>query len=421
MSSLTTLARALIRALTVGVPALSPRGLARFRLALGIAIVWFIWRDPFRAVSVSASGESGFNLTAAAPVRWLAENEALVNEIRLVAMVAALVFAIGLLPRLTFAITIAGCLAWVWAVTATSGAHPYSVLILPLLALLTVRWDAAPPLYHRTDDHGPAERRLGFAPWVMCLMLGLAFAAAAWSKVRDGSEWVSRGNAKFAWVTDAREAKVTWGLWLAAQPRLSVALSAAVVAIESVVVVAAFTRSRWLRLGLGAAALGLLLGFDLLQGVFWPAWWIALLGFVPWDGLWTADRPARGDHAGSPVTAGQAIWVVFLVAQQVVVSATSTEIHPIASRYDMYSTLHTTDDSVGDRLVRRLRAVGPDGTHVDITDCAGDSRDLDKLRACAGGTADAFEVVEDHEVFDWSAGRFTWEYQDKVIERFGAR
>lgn len=66
-------------------------------------------------------------------------------------------------------------------------------------------------------------------------------------------------------------------------PRLAILLSACAVLIEGLTIVAAFVKMPTVRLGLGLAAMSILTGFYLFQGVMWPAWWILLLGFLPWQ------------------------------------------------------------------------------------------------------------------------------------------
>ena len=411
-AALTRVAGVLLR----GVPSLTPRGLALFRAAFGAAIAAYLLSDTYTA-STPAAREIAYDLTTAAPVRWFAARDDLVNLVRVVAAVSALLFAAGILPRATYAVAALGTIAWMWAVTVVVGAHPYSVLMLPLVALFAVPWNEASPLRRLGREPGQARRRLGFAPWLLSLSLGVAMAAAAYAKVREGPQWIAGGNAKFAWVADGREAQVDWGLALATRPRVAVALSAAAVAVESVVIVSAFTPQPAIRLLLGAAAGSLLAGFDLLQGVFWPAWWITLLGFLPWDGL--VPRPREVPSAPAGLSWAQVGWATLLVGQQLVVSAAFTEVHPIASRYDMYSTVHTTADGVGSQRTRRVVALTADGASVDLTDCAGESPlALERLQACtAGRQVSEFQELEDLESFDWSAGRFVWSYRNRLVAR----
>jgi hypothetical protein len=409
-------ARRTIGVVMRGVPPLSPRGLALFRAAFGGAIALYLAWDAYTA-STPVAREIAVDLTAAAPVRWFAARDGLVNAVRVGAAVAALLFAAGVAPRATYAATAIGTIAWMWAVTVVVGAHPYSVLMLPLLALFAVPWQHAPPLYRLAREAGEARRGFGFAPWVLSLSLSVAMAAAAYAKVREGPEWIAGGNAKFAWVSDARQARVDWGLSLAARPRTAVALSAAAVAVEGLVIVSAFTPHPVIRLLFGAAAGSLLAGFDLLQGVFWPAWWITLLGFVPWDGLVPRLRGVPAAPAG--LSGSQVGWAAVVAGQQLIVSAAFIEVHPIASRYDMYSTVHTTADGVGSQRTRRIVALTPDGASVDVTDCAGGVPFvLERLQACtAGHRVTEFQELEDLESFDWTAGRFVWDYRNRLVAR----
>jgi hypothetical protein len=419
--------------LSRGVPEMSPRALAAFRLAFGLSVSVYLWSNTFYAGPAVPEVKSvALDLTDHRFLHWLAQQEGLVNGARLAAVVAGLMFAIGIRPRLTYALTTAGALVWMWACLVSESSHPHSVLMLPLLALLTVRWQDAPPLYRRSGAAGPVH--LGYAPWLLCLALGVAFAAAAWSKVRDGPGWITTGSAKYAWVADADVAVVEWGQRMAARPRLAVALSAAAVTVEALVVTAAFVGGG-VRLAIGVAALTILLGFYLLQGVLWLAWWILLLGFVPWQ--WV-DRgaPVRGS-GGRMLTWPQACWGALIVAQQIAVSAAFIDIHPVASRYDMYATTHDTTDDFGS-TTRRLMAVGVGGRSDDISTCAAGLADptvqsllngvpaegvspFPALAECVDGPRPLeYRLVADRRIFDWTLGRFRWDYRDRLIARVPA-
>ena len=132
--------------------------------------------------------------------------------------------------------------------------------------------------------------RYGYSVWVPGLVVGVAYAAAAWAKLNvppGWTDWVLNGTVEYHFIGDSVNAPVDWGLQFARFPFAAILASFGVVAIEAGLVTAAFVRNEWYRLTLGVAALLLFSGFYLFMGVFWPAWWILLLSFLPWRRLGT--------------------------------------------------------------------------------------------------------------------------------------
>jgi hypothetical protein len=409
-------------------------------MAFGLALAVWLASAPFSAPS-QAFGDTpaAIGLSYTSAVHWLAQQEDLVNRIRLATIALALLFATGVVPVVTYALTAIGTLVWLFAETVSMGPHPYAVIVLPSIALAIVPWHHSPPLHRLWGAAaGGPHRRYGFAPWFLCLAMGVALDAAAWSKLREGFLWITSGSVKYAWVSDADHAMVDWGLTLASMPRVSVAFSAGAVFIEAAVILAAFVRGRAFRLVIGAAALSLLSGFALLQGVFWPAWWILLLGFMPWEAI-----DASSSEDVRTLTPAHAWWGAVIIAQQLAVSTAFIEFDPIASRYDMYSKARVStalfdQERSSDNTTRRLAAMAADGSHVDITGCATDiaganvaqllksepgarHEPIPALLACTDRPTTEFRLVEDSRVFDWNAGRFVWLYREKLVASLAPR
>ena len=180
-------------------------------------------------------------------------------------------------------------------------------------------------------------------------MLGLAYLAAALAKLRDnGFAWILNGTVKYHFLTDSTQAIVDWGSQIGRYHWLAVLLSFGAIAIETLVVVGVGSRAYLYRLIAGGAALCLLLGFLLLQGVFWPGWWILLLSFLPWHlvrPLAASPAPATVRPTALAPPLGHvpklAVFIVLaLVGQQLVVSLWRLEVSPVLSTYDMYSTTY---------------------------------------------------------------------------------
>jgi hypothetical protein len=413
-----------------GVPELSPRAFATFRAVFAVALALYVYAHPFPRESLPRDAwRSDVVVATFAPVRWLIEHPALVFAGQAAGGISALLLAAGVWPRVTYAVAAIGITQWLLAFAVYEDSHKFGVLIFPLLALLAARW----------DTHQP-PKRAGFAPWMLTVALGAAWAAAAWSKLRDGPGWVINGAVRYHFVTDYPNAHVDWGLAIAAMPVLAIVLSGAAVLVEAGTIVVAFFDKAMFRLGVGLAGAGLLAGFYLFQGLVWPAWWMLLLGFLPWSWL-NGSTPAAAAAAGrvlSPLQMGVAI---ALLAQQLIVSAAFVELPPMVSRYDMYSTSHESpeaferDNPPG--VKRRLLAVDGRGTTTDVSTCAAgldqpQLADLSRvnadtplpaaLRACAPAqnAPEKYLVVESRCGFDWKAGRFSCSGQDTVVAAWPA-
>lgn len=428
--------------LTAGIPAISPRTLALFRLILGAALAWFAFSLRLSHTPLPDAVRVNTPLATGPLFNWLGQHFAIVAAGQWASIVAALFFAAGVLPRLMFLIVAIGITQWLVTITQWYSSHPFGVLILPLLCLIAAPWGDAPPIWRPMSDGGGARaKRYGYAPWILCLALGVAWAGAAWAKVGEGPAWVLNGTIRYHFVTDIESAPYDWGLRLAAHPSLSVALSAGAVAVEGLSILGAFVRSPALRLVLGLGGAGLLLGFNVFMGLFWLAWWIPLLGFLPWE--WLDRRSSATPILAAGIGRVQGWCAGALIAQQAIVSAAWwVDVEPISGRYDMYSqTYGSTEqfDRQNPGLDRRIVAVAGDVT-LDVTECArnvGDDAVVEALRvgtavtspsapglaACVPGNlaSPVFRVVEDQCLFNWDRGEFYCLYRDRPVGTLESR
>jgi hypothetical protein len=281
---------------------------------------------------------------------------------------------------------------------------------------------------------GAASRRYGFAPWALTVVLGVAFFAAAVSKVREGGAWILNGTVKYHFVTDLDEALVSWGPILTSNHAVAVGASLLAVLVEAAVITAAFSRSVSYRAACGLASLAILSGFWLFQGVMWPGWWILLLGFLPWQ--WIRGGPHVAPRGGSLLIV-QSAFVAALAIQQCYASWVRLEARPFISAYDMYSTTYANEDAYEAAINLRYRVVGvTTGGTVDLPDCEvdepaarvfavaaeGDSVERERLRGligtCVSNRPDVTMVglEGDKKVYDWKAGRFVWK---RGLDRVG--
>jgi hypothetical protein len=314
-------ARALGR---IGPPPASAESAAGMRIALGLAL-WVI-------------------------VAWqpISDDSTWIQFALLTALAA---FVVGFQARVSYAIACAGLVVWAIVHSSRSNAHPYSALVLAMLAWLAAPWGEAWSIdaWRRRKTGRPAVARsgveYGYVTWLPGVVLGVCFLAAAAAKLREsGVAWITNGTVKYHFLSDSPGAVVAWGPQLGLYPALAVAVSAAAVAIEAVVIVGALSRVYWHRAVTGALAGAILIGFGLFQGLFWPGWWVLLLSFLPWHLAGDRSRLATPAPAGqtSMLKLAQVIAVAAVVLQQLVVSAARIEVAPIFSTYDMYSSTYAS-------------------------------------------------------------------------------
>jgi hypothetical protein len=326
-----------------GIPEVSPAAAGRFRIVFGACALAIPWWDPVTAEKAASSpllSRYGSFIDALQP--WL--------------LVTGLLFIAGVVTRISFAAFTAGFLGWAAVATLGGGSHASSSLAMALVALLPSRWGDAVSVdaWLRRGPSREPSRMYGYSIWTPGFVLGVAFAAAAWSKLKAGTTWIANGTVKYHFLSDAGNAFLDWGVRLTRNnPKLAVAASATVVVVEALLITAAFSRNRAQRTLLAASAGLLFAGFVLFQGVVWPAWWVLFLSFLPWDRSgWSSPRPSG---SVTHLTRWQVAVIAVVLLQQVYVSGVSFEKPPLLSAYDMYSASY---ESMEDYLRSGARPSG---------------------------------------------------------------
>ena len=227
-------------------------------------------------------------------VRWIVNRPTLVRCLETTITAAILLFGLGLWTQ-TVNTVLAGSL-WLWTLVRLhhTGTHPWAVALITVLCLVSVRWGDAFSLdetirrwRYRGFPPGRQGKAYGLAVWLPGLVLGTAMAGAAYAKIHGGGlSWIIGGAVKYHFVTDAGNAPVDWGLWIASHHFAAVGASAFAVLAEGSLVIAVFSRSVRLRVLLGGTSLALLIGFNLFQNEVWHAWWMLWsCFFIPWGRL----------------------------------------------------------------------------------------------------------------------------------------
>jgi len=330
------------------IPGATAEAVAGFRIVFGSALLLYVLRHDVGAADVDPSaGSLAAMLLHRVP--WVAD------WMTAWLIVWGLLFVVGAAARLSFVMFAIGLVAWADLYTIDISHHTVSALLVTVVCLLGSRWGDAWSVdtWRRGTlrPHG-SPQEYGFTVWVPSFVLGVAFAAAAFAKLfQGGLGWILNGTVKYHFLSDSREALVDWGLRAAQSDAVAVLLSFGAVAIEALVIVGVLSRRYVFRLAAGLAALCLLSGFVLFQGVIWPGWWMLLLSFLPWHRIGSAGLPrpdrARGETRATPTSAWPrplypSLAVLVLIAAQTAISVLRLEVSPMLSAYDMYSTTYAS-------------------------------------------------------------------------------
>ena len=398
-------------------PSLSAAGLGRFRVYVGLVLLWLLARETPsafpRELHRNYSPLADFEI-----VHWLAATPQAWRVVQIVGVVAATCFVVGWRTRAAYCVLVAALLLTRLSWLQSSGMHDWVCPMAILIALLIVPWGDGWSLDQRrkpTVDPNARGSRYGFALFAPVFVMGLAFAAAAYAKLTvSGVAWITTGAVRYHFVEDAESAATTWGLWIAAHPAVAMAFSAAAVTLEAAWFVSVWLRRPALRLVAASAALSLFLGFYAFQGALWLPWVMWLGALLPWDG-WRPlpSTPLRGSLAG--VTAA-------ILAVQVIASVGPVEVEPLMSPYQMYSGTYASPVAFETARRRHFQRVsvrsGPES--IDVGGEAGDSLaaavagaplDADAREAlaavCSGRLLAAVDVQLEQAHIDWTGPRVT--------------
>ncbi|MGH9256856.1 MAG: hypothetical protein ACRD3C_20025 [Vicinamibacterales bacterium] len=392
------LALALLTWTRARIPDASAESVALFRVVFGAALLMFVLRRPLRDAwatedtdVLSSPHQLLFDMLRERP--WLVEGIA-----PWIAFWGGL-FIVGAFARTAFALTTLGVFTWATVYTTRTTYHTVSALLMALLCLLWSRWSdgwSVDAWLRRRDVRRGTPKEYGYTIWMPGLVLGVIFAAAAFAKLREsGLAWILNGTVKYHFLTDSGQAMVDWGLQLGRYHAVAVLLSFGAIAIESLVIVGVVSRLYRYRLAAGVSALCLLLGFALLQGVFWPGWWILLLSFLPWHLVAAPGSAQRAsDEEPRNVAWRQALQpaivavTVGVVGVQLIVSLLAIEVSPLLSTYDMYSTTYASPAEYEQKAADAYWVVATDDA-AKLHQCRINRVEADVIAAAASIPGDA--------------------------------
>jgi hypothetical protein len=371
---------------------LHPGGVRAYRTVLGAGMaiaVSMTWILPDQAVPLAVQRDVDWFAAWTLP-KALAERPDLVLALRSVVVAAFVTFAAGIRPRLAWIVAVAVLVLLIMVKLRVYSSHDWSVPLVTVLALTTVRWD-------RGDRMSPADR--GFALWLPGAMVGLAFAAAGIAKLRtSGFDWITTGAVRYHFVQDAPGRLSDVGLWIASHETAAIVVSTVAIAIElGLVIVASSPKVLW-RLVALALALGILIGFKMMQGVFWPAWWVLLISFLPWNAM--TNRFSIADVSREATNCrlrpAQARVLTGLLLTQIAATIMAKEYEPFISNFPMYAETYASPEAFN--AIYRADHQTMRSWRVQPTGC---------MRAEAGMVAGRNAALEVMAIeFNFRSGRF---------------
>lgn len=345
-------ARLVTLGLSRSIPEISAEAAALFRVAFGSALMMSFVLTPV-SVPPGPQPEDTPWLTRIAGDVFIASPH-LADIIEPWLLVSGALFVAGAFTRMSFAAFTGAALAWGVVASLRAGHHPFSALLIAMLCLLPSRWgDAWSIDAWRRRGRQPAAhpREYGYTIWIPGVVLGLALAAAAASKLMEGGiAWALNGSVKYHILTDADIAPVDWGVRFALGPGVAVALSFGALAVESLVLPAALIGSWPVRMAAALATASVFVGFWAFHAVFWPWWWTLLLAFAPWHRVYPRRRrplesePVDGGRRILRLRHVQVAVLALAIAQQLAASAWRVEVPPMISAYDMYSKTYSSPE-----------------------------------------------------------------------------
>jgi len=416
----------LLQSIVGRIPAGSAEQVAVLRIVLGVALLALFLQQRVGPAFVLQSTNVLTSLH-----QWLlapfvrAPN--LTQWILLWLLVWSVLFIAGAASRFSYLMLTFGAFAWATVLTTRLGYHMVSALLVALLCLIPSRWGdtwSVDAWWRRRQLRLPARtgtpQEYGYTIWMPGVVVGVIFAAAAVAKLHEsGIAWILNGTVKYHFLSDAASAPLDWGLRVGLYPKLAVALSFGAIFVESTIVFGSFARKYVYRAIAGIAGVALLSGFALFQGLFWPAWWLLLISFLPWHRFASRSTVAATNtsHADARRMRLQPVIVIALIAQQLIVSALRLEAGPAVSTYGMYSNTYDSPEAYESQSTTSYWLTSSDGRQCNVTERAaravasarsgsGDASARDAVQHCFGTTdVSRVEAEQRRARIDWKQWR----------------
>jgi hypothetical protein len=369
------------------VPAIGPRTLALCRILLGLGFLYFwLQYDPDALARLSAARRPLPFTDLVNVAGWLTAWSAHATlRAWLYWSVAALavLFAVGAFVRIV-APLFALCL-WLAAMLMQFG-HFITPLLLGMTVTAFAPWSAAWSVDALRRGAAPesASPLYGYAPWLLGLCIGLAYASAGLSKLwLTGGGWLWDTGARNGFIQDLGIALTDMGIWLTNHYWLALAASIFSSFGQIAYLFACFTRSERVKYAICfGIALPFLVGLVLTMGLFWWPWGLLILIlYTPWRWI---DRSRIRSAEFPPTPAGRHHRTILLASTLLLVGAHAyvvsigREFEPLISNYPMYAdrmrargvdeakVMHSLTSQ--NRNVRRtVHLVLDDGTERDVT------------------------------------------------------
>jgi hypothetical protein len=354
------------------VPSIGAETLALCRLILGFGLLYFWFQyepaDLARLSKLTKPLPFTALVDSFGTLTTLSANAAFCNAFYWVIAALIVSFAVGALVRVT--VPLLTLSLWFAAMLLHRG-HFMTPLLLGMTLTMFAPWGAAWSVdaLRRGRPADVASPLYGYAPWLLGLTIGLAYAAAGLTKLwRTDAAWLWDTGARNGFIQDLGIALSDVGMWMSNDYTLAVLASLFSSFGQIAYVWASFTRSDTVKYAICfGVALPFLIGLVLTMGLFWWPWaLLILILYLPWQWI---DRKISGPRQRMvefPVTASfhrrmLLSATVGLIGIHVLAVVTGREYEPLFSNYPMYAAPMRTGSMAEQRTIDVLRKQDRDG------------------------------------------------------------
>ena len=379
-------------------PIISADAAGLFRIAFGSVVLACVMLEPMEPSHLNGYDVGGAQGVYGTFIGWLAREPAAVQSLGSWLLAFGSLFIAGVATSVSYLAFVLAFLTWASVRALAQSHHVVSAITIAMICLLPA------PVGRCVERSTPGcgagcwacsrahpSRRYGFAPWMLTVVLGVAFFAAARRSSARVGHAILNGTVKYQFVTDLHQALVPWGPALTSNHAVAVGPLAGRGTAGSldrdgrVHQVGAHIAPR-----ADSAPLALLAGFWLFQGallarlVGFSSW-----GFFPGSGSAIAAR-SLGRLVEHPSRAPS--WPPSFPAVLRVVDASRGE--PFISAYDMYSTTYASPRPMRPPATALPRCRRHRPRSVELPDCEVDEPAPGFRRGAAGGTVERERIRE---------------------------
>lgn len=330
-----------------GVPEVSARTLAVFRIVFATLLLYFSGYVSQDALHRLKDNTPKYHANSFEFLKAIAQSDVAVALIDHGITVLLVCLLIGFLSRILFPVLVV--LYWLAALLMNEG-HSMTPLVLALTGALPARWSDAMSVDRLLGIAKPVPGRTrlyGYPIWLVGLAIALAYAAAGFSKlVLTNGKWLWETGVRWGFVADLNNAVVDWGLFFVNNYWMALLGSIFASFGQILYLYSCFTRNPLIKGAIGLfVAVPFLIGLILFMGLIWWAWLVLIVMlYVPWPQLarlWDSPATIAADVTPLRQFPGHHRWFIltttFMLSGHAAAVGMQQEYEPLISHYPMYA------------------------------------------------------------------------------------